>query len=547
MPSKPSFSLRLSLAATLILTILLTSLLLSAALYTFWRGQMREALETRLEHLVTTAAIFIDPVEHGRLTQAADMQKEPYLRLRSRLLEVQKANPDVRFFYSFRWDAAAAKPRFVLDTGEGPDLSPLGELYTESTPRLREAFLPPYGVKVESGFSRDAFGTWLSAYVPILNADGSLEGVLGLDVDAGFIRQIEYRQLFLLVGLTFCVLMLMGMLSLLLSRYISRPLLSLSREMAQVRHLQLDTALEINSRISELQTMEASLESMKSGLRSFKKYVPAELVAELIALGHEAKLGAEKREMSIFFCDLQNFTATAERLDPQQLSHLIASYFETVTTTVQECGGAIDKFIGDAVMAFWGAPRPMANHAAAALKAAMLLQARLATLAQDWQAQGLPGLATRMGLTTGTVLVGNVGHEHRLSYTALGDVVNLASRLESLNRYYGTQLLVTPQVLDAQDQAVASRPVDLVAVKGKQQGVLILEVALTAPDWWLLYLQGWDAYKAQDWHKAKDTFDQLLKLQPKDGPSRVLTERCANFIAQGVPINWSGVWVMESK
>jgi adenylate cyclase len=547
MSSKPSFSLRLSLAATLILTVLLTSVLLSAALYGFWRGEMQDALETRLEHLITTAALFIDPAEHAHLTQVADMQAERYQRLRSRLLEVQKANPDVRFFYSFRWDSTAGVPRFVLDTGEGQEQSLVGETYTEFTPRLRDAFLPPYKTRVESTFSRDTFGTWLSAYAPILNADGSLEGVLGLDVDAGFIRQIEYRQLFLLVGLTFCVLMLMGMLSLLLSRYISRPLLSLSQEMAQVHHLQLDTTLDTGSRISEIQTMESSLDGMKSGLKSFKKYVPADLVVELIALGHEAKLGAEKREMSIFFCDLQNFTATAECLDPQQLSRLIASYFETVTTTVQEHGGVIDKFIGDAVMAFWGAPRPLADHATLALKAALLLQKRLAALALDWQAQGLPGLATRMGLTTGTVLVGNVGHEHRLSYTALGDVVNLASRLESLNRYYGTQLLVTTQVLEAQTLAVASRPVDLVAVKGKQQGVLILEVALTAPDWWSLYLQGWDAYKAQDWRKAKDSFDQLLKLQPKDGPSQVLAERCANFIAQGVPINWSGVWVMEAK
>jgi adenylate cyclase len=189
----------------------------------------------------------------------------------------------------------------------------------------------------------------------------------------------------------------------------------------------------------------------------------------------------------------------------------------------------------------------LADHATLALKAALLLQKRLAALALDWQAQGLPGLATRMGLTTGTVLVGNVGHEHRLSYTALGDVVNLASRLESLNRYYGTQLLVTAQVLEAQTLAVASRPIDLVAVKGKQHGVLILEVALAAPDWWPLYVQGWEAYRGQDWQLAKNSFDQVLELQPGDGPSRVLADRCAGFMARGTPAHWSGVWVMEAK
>jgi adenylate cyclase len=547
MLSKQSFSLRLSLVAVLFLTVLLTSVLLSSVLYSFWHGELRSSLESRLGRLAATAAMFVDPVEHASLTQASDMEGKAYQSLRARLLEVQKANPDIRFFYSFRWDKAQGQPRFVLDTGEGTEASSLGELYPELGPALQQAFQPPYQVRVEQAFFKDAFGTWLSAFAPILNADGSLEGVLGLDMDAGFVRALEWRQLFLLIGVTSCVLVVMGILSWLLSRYISRPLLALSQDMAEVRNLHLDQSLKTDSKISEIQTMEQSLERMKSGLRSFRKYVPTGLVAELISLGQEAKLGAEKREMSVFFCDLQNFTATAEKLDPQQLSQLISSYFTIVTTTVQECGGAIDKFIGDAVMAFWGAPTPREDHADRAMKAALLLQERLNILADDWQAQGLPRLATRMGLNTGMVLVGNVGHEHRLSYTVLGDVVNLASRLESLNRYYGTQLLVTSETLKGLEQSYASRPVDLVAVKGKLQGVLIFEVAQAAPDWWFSYMDGWAAYKAGQWQGASECIARALEKQPEDGPSRVLHARCTHFMTEGPAMDWDGVWVMESK
>lgn len=547
MAFKQSFSLRLSLVAVLFLTVLLTSALLSAVIYGFWHGELRGALEARLGRLAATAVLLIDPAEHAALVQAADMEGEGYRRLRARLQEVQKANPDIRFFYSFRWDEGQGRPRFVLDTGEGDEQSALGDLYQEVTPALQQAFLPPWQVRVEQEFSKDSFGTWLSAYAPILNADGSLEGVLGLDLDAGFVRKVEFEQLFVLIGATFCVLVLMGLVSWVLSRYISRPLLALSQDMAEVRKLHLDGAMTTHSRISEIQVMEEALESMKSGLRSFEKYVPTGLVAELIALGQDAKLGAEKREMSVFFCDLQNFTATAERLDPQQLSQLISSYFRTVTNTVQECGGAIDKFIGDAVMAFWGAPTPREDHADRAMKAALLLQERLNALADEWQAQGLPRLATRMGLNTGMVLVGNVGHEHRLSYTVLGDVVNLASRLESLNRYYGTQLLVTRQTLEELQQSYASRPVDLVAVKGKQQGVEIFEVAFEAPDWWSSYMDGWRAYRMQDWQKAVESFAKALGVQPEDGPSRVLHERCQKLANEGPVPAWNGIWVMDSK
>jgi adenylate cyclase len=350
-----------------------------------------------------------------------------------------------------------------------------------------------------------------------------------------------------IASLTGVIVLAMGFLSWLFARRIASPLLALSRDMERIQQFELDGELVVDSRISEIQKMEHSLDNMKKGLRSFKKFVPSDLVAELIGLEQEAVLGTEKRELTVFFCDLENFTSAGEKLSSEELNLLLSTYFATITRTLQEYGATIDKFIGDAVMAFWGAPRTMSDHARQGVLAALELLRRLESLRAEWETQGLPSLKTRIGLNTGHVLVGNVGYENRLSYTALGDSVNLASRLESLNKYYETHILIGEETLRAIDRSVAWRPVDKVAVKGKTKGTLIAEISDAAPAWWNEYLRGWKAYRASDWKAALDHFDKVRSVRSGDGPSRVLGDRCRRFLERGVPADWTGVWVMHDK
>ena len=199
-------------------------------------------------------------------------------------------------------------------------------------------------------------------------------------------------------------------------------------------------------------------------------------------------------------------------------------------------------------MAFWNAPLPVADHPYHAAKAALEILQAMEQLRTDWRARGLPALSMRIGLNTGAVLVGNVGHNDRFSYTALGDAVNLASRLESLNKHYGTRILVSEHTLHRIEDRIAYRIVDRVAVKGKTQGALIAEIALDRPAWWLDFDLARQAYEQQDWAGAMQLFAQVQQRKgSEDGVSVVLAARCQQFLLHGVPADWVGVWVMQDK
>jgi adenylate cyclase len=198
-------------------------------------------------------------------------------------------------------------------------------------------------------------------------------------------------------------------------------------------------------------------------------------------------------------------------------------------------------------MAFWNAPRTDEDHAYSACLAAMEVQSGLRERAAAWEAQGLPAVNTRIGLNTGICIVGNVGDASRMSYTALGDAVNLASRLESLNKYYGTRLLIGEETLIRLKGRIPSRPVDRVAVKGRTEPTLISELFPQKEPWHDDYALAWDAYRAEKWQEACKLFLSVVKAHPDDGPSLLLARRCKKFATEGVPADWTGTWIMNSK
>lgn len=455
--------------------------------------------------------------------------------------------PGIHFLYTYRWIAGETAPRFVLDTGVGAQFSPLGRAYSSSTPTLRAAFAAPYQIRVEPTFYTDEYGTFLSAYAPILAPDGKLEAVLGADIDASEIVGLERRLLALVSLLTLGIAAVMALGAWWLSRWFSDSLRGLSHDMQRIQTLELDGQVAITSRISEVIAMMEAFDNMKRGLRSFRKYVPRELVAELIQLKKEAVLGTQRVDATVFFCDLGGFTNASERLDEDQLTFLLGSYFSLVTRCLQERGATIDKFVGDAVMAFWNAPLPQADHALLAAQAALEIARGMRALVQQWEERGLPGLEIRVGVNTGTVQVGNVGHEDRLSYTVLGDAVNLASRLESLNKYYGTTILAAASTLAAVGHRLAWRPVDIVAVRGKTQATEVGELADEAPAWWGPYRAAFALYRARQWSAAAEAFEAIRTEDGPDAVSVVLAERCRRAERGEVPPGFDGTWVMHDK
>lgn len=547
-------SLQFSLGSTFIAVTVLTSLLLGTTTYLSVSAFIREGIRERLRDTVSVAALQVDARKHQALLAPGDEADADYLAIKKSLQQIRDRLRDVRYVYTLRKDAAG-KILFVVDAEEDPDsVSHIGDPVEVVTPAMEAAFVAPYGSQVESRFNSDKWGTWLSSYAPFFSADGRLEGVLGIDISAQQIVNYEgrYRNIVLLLSLAGSLLVI-G-LSVLVSRRISRPLLMLEAEMSRVRNFELDHPLQISSRVKEFVRMKTAVDNMKGGLRSFKKYVPADLVAELITLGKEALLGAEKREMTVFFSDIADFTSISERISPEALAGHMAVYFEGMTRTILLHRGTIDKYIGDAVMAFWGAPIPRADHALLACRAALGCRSFLRELAGKAESDGAPVFKTRIGIDSGEAIVGNMGYEERMNYTVMGDHVNLASRLESLNKVYGTQILISANTRTLVADEIEARMIDIVAVKGKKQGVAIYELVaergqLDAETKTCLdrFNQAMDLYLDRRWGEAAAIFADLGRRNPQDRPAQLLCERCRRYATEPPDADWAGVMELTQK
>ena len=362
----------------------------------------------------------------------------------------------------------------------------------------------------------------------------------------------QSNQLTLLIAVF--VLGVALMLSLYLARQVAQPLEQLASDALAAGHLCLAARPRIQSVVLEVDGLARASEEMRSGLRSFEKYVPAELVRGLLESGQEANLGGENRVVTVSFSDIAGFTGIAETMSSEALVAHLGEYLALMSEEIQRSGGTVDKFIGDAVMAFWGAPSISPNHAVAACVAALRCQQRLRELRPEWQARNQPLFPTRTGLHTGEVIVGNIGSPTRMNYTVMGDAVNLASRLEGLNKYYATEILVSEQTYEAVQDVVLARPVDWVAVKGRAEALAVYEllglsseVTAATRDLADQYAAALTAFRSRRWGEALSGLDEVLRMQPGDGPARVLRERCQQCLQAHPGDDWDGVQRMTSK
>lgn len=303
------------------------------------------------------------------------------------------------------------------------------------------------------------------------------------------------------------------------------------------------------SRLREIDDVMLGLERAKTVVRAMGKYIPLGLVQKLYESNQEPELGGELAEVSLMFTDIEGFTTLSERLSPDELSRRLGDYLEAMTSAVQKTSGTIDKYIGDAVMAFWNAPTRIEAHAAKACAAVLECKRATAALYASEVWKGLPALVTRYGLHEAKVMVGHFGARTRLSYTALGDGVNLAARLEPLCKQYGVTTLVSEAIaLHAGDEFVFRR-VDRVAVKGKTQGIDVYELLgrrgdeIPELERARRYEEAFDAYLELDFEAAR----AILESQLDDPPSAVLAERCIELRKAPPPSDWNRVHVARSK
>jgi adenylate cyclase len=297
--------------------------------------------------------------------------------------------------------------------------------------------------------------------------------------------------------------------------------------------------------LRDVEEVVQGLERAKTAMRALGKYVPMDLVRELNASNREPVLGGALANLTLMFTDIQGFTELSERIPPAELAQALGHYLEAMTTAIRATGGMVDKFIGDSVMALWNAPAPIDGHATRACRAALACGEATARLYASDAWRGLPPLVTRFGIHSDRVLVGHFGTPERFNYTALGDGVNLASRLESLCKQYGVTRTVSEAVeLEARGE-FAFRKLDRVAVKGKSHAVVIFELldAARGPEV--------DAYEAALEHyfarRFREAITALTPFAEADPPSQVLLDRCRVFAESPPPPGWDGVWVARSK
>jgi adenylate cyclase len=293
---------------------------------------------------------------------------------------------------------------------------------------------------------------------------------------------------------------------------------------------------------------------MGKGLASFQKYMPTELVRTLVSHGIEARPGGRQQTLTVMFTDLAGYTGISEQLGDNVVP-LLAEYLEAVSTAVLNHSGTIDKFIGDGVMAFWGAPLPNDRHAVDACAAALECQRLLALQRRAAEAQGRTPLRMRIGINTGRMLVGNIGSNERLSYTVIGDPVNVASRLEPLGKLYGVDIIIGEDTRMAASDAITVRRLDRVAVYGRTGGVAIYELLGMAAEadaetaeWVEAYEAGLAAYEGRCWSEAIRLFEVAANLRDGiDRPSQILIERCRACLAHPPSGDWLPVSVLETK
>lgn len=286
--------------------------------------------------------------------------------------------------------------------------------------------------------------------------------------------------------------------------------------------------------------------------RAFSFYVSGAVLDEITQNPAKLSLGGERREMTVFFADIAGFTSISERLPPDELSAMLNMYLTRVSKIIFKYNGVIDKFIGDAIMAFWNAPFDDKQHALNACRAALEIQEEVERIKDDWEHLNIKNFNVRIGMNTGDMVVGNMGSDMRFDYTVLGDNVNLASRMEGINRIYGTYVLISRSTYEQVEGEVTVRLIDVVAVKGKKKGVTLYElICLGKPNEQQKsliekYGDAWKLYEKGDFTSALAAFEAVHEEFPHDEPTKLFIQRCKDY-CENPPEEWDGIYHSTSK
>ena len=449
-----------------------------------------------LKLIAEEGARSFDPSDFKEVMKNRDISSEAYSRVRAALIETKqmagRGTIELRYLYTMAPADAPGIWMYVVDTqpptledgNKNPEFSYPGETEDFSSGDIvMDSFMNRKGAVDDSVKEYPEWGPLLSAAVPVFDRDGSVIGVVGVDAPVSAVSGIKGRIRGIIFP-SFAAGLLISLIgSILVSWQMTRPVRELVNGTREVAAGNLDFTVSVNL-TDEIGDLARAFNEMVKGLklrdlyrRQFERYVSRQVADKVLAEPEKQFWLGERRRATILFADIRGFTAMAERLPPEEVVRRLNEYLRVMIDIVFEHEGTLDKFIGDAIMAVFGAPVSLGNDEERAVRAALAMQKAVGQLHMDWSGGGqdIP-YRIGIGINTGEVVVGNIGSEHRLEYAAIGDHVNIASRLEGLNRTYGTGILVSSSTYEAVRSLVDARLVDKVAVKGRQGELEVYEI-----------------------------------------------------------------------
>jgi len=355
---------------------------------------------------------------------------------------------------------------------------------------------------------------------------------LGIVIPQDYILSEVKKVNFFTIVVTLIILVISIIIVTIISNQISKPIIQITKESKLIERLDFDHDFKVKSSILEIQDLIEAIATMKVGLSDFKKYVPENLVRQLIEKKEGAKVGGVEKNVSILFSDIANFTSITEKHSPEELIPYLTEYFDKLSNIITGNLGTIDKYIGDSIMAFWNAPLDDSKHPYNACKSALQCKKKIDAMSVfPFGIKSMITMPTRFGIHTGHAIVGNVGSSDRMNYTVLGDSVNLASRLEGLNKKYGTTVLVSEDVYKETFELFIYRPIDVVRVKGKTAAVKIFELMdykdanSNLSNLAELFGEAFELYLNQQWSDALKLLKKTDKIYPNDSVTKIFTDR----------------------
>ena len=467
-------------------TVLIALALTGFLFYKFVVSTELQGLQERILARVTSLAVSVDGDRVAAIPLEATEMTPLHQEIAEQFKQVITLDPDIETIYIFRPTDEPPKLRFFVEYAKEGESEPPGTLYNAiDLPVMFHGFVEP---SVEEEPYADEYGVTLSGYAPIFNSDGKSIGIVGADVEATRISAIKHNVLYITLGVFGIAILLISLVSMFVARSVREPLSKIIDGTAAIAEGKFETRMQL-TRADEFGLMCGYLDKMAKDLQehefireTFGRYMSKDVVSVLLAGDNYPELGGEERVVSVLLSDLRGYTAISEQLPPAEVVKLLNQYLEAMNEVIDAHRGCVIEFLGDSILTVFGAPNYLEDHEEKAVYCALEMRRRLQALneqwkdskfSQYWSKADVGLLDMRIGIHTGCVIAGNLGCSKRMKYAVIGDTVNLAARLESLNKKLGTSILVSGEVRAHLPEGITRNMVERGEhkVKGREQPV----------------------------------------------------------------------------